>query len=158
MAACGAERVDRARPRNRQQPRYGLSSRRVVSRRLLPHLPENIHQNILRIFADLHNSKNEAERDAVVTIVEGFERFGIPGSHTPDQLCVLAVRPFVEGHVFANTSRDQLVLDGPGSSTKCSSSQCNYARSPGLGWRRIKLLRCREPRPRICLREQSKTS
>ena len=65
---------------------------------LLPDLPENIRQNIFRVFAIAGNSQNERKRDSVVSSVKGVERGGIFGSHTPDQFTIFFFYPLLVGH------------------------------------------------------------
>ena len=84
------------------EPRDRLAARRIVSRRLLPNLPEDIGQNILRILAIAHNPQNERERDAVVARIKRIQRTRIFRCHAPNEFPVFLFNALVFGHATGN--------------------------------------------------------
>jgi hypothetical protein len=77
VTAVGAQVVDRAGPRYRQHPGQRLAPRPIVAARLLPHLPEDVGQDVFGVFARPNDPQNQRKRDAVIAVVEGLQGLGV---------------------------------------------------------------------------------
>ena len=68
-----ADAIDRARPRDRQQPAADRAAPYVIPRRLAEHLREHVLYDVLGFGVDLHDPTRQRIDDARVPVVERRE-------------------------------------------------------------------------------------